>query len=54
MHPAYKHLEDARNYPNACKVLDNVFFVGCSPVITEEMIDYIEEVIDLFIAENHA
>lgn len=54
MHPAYKHLEDARNYPNACKVLDNVFFVGCSPVITDEMIDYIEEVIDSFIEENYA
>jgi CDP-6-deoxy-D-xylo-4-hexulose-3-dehydrase len=46
MHPAYKHLESASNYPNACKVLDNVFFVGCSPVITDEMIDYIEEVVN--------
>jgi CDP-6-deoxy-D-xylo-4-hexulose-3-dehydrase len=45
MHPAYKHLEPASNYPNASKVLDNVFFVGCSPVITDEMIDYIEEVV---------
>lgn len=49
MHPAYKHLEPASNYPNACKVLDNVFFVGCSPVITDEMIDYIETVVDFFI-----
>ena len=46
MHPAYKHLESAKNYPNACKVLDNVFFVGCSPVITDEMIDYIGEVVE--------
>lgn len=46
MHPAYKHLESASNYPNASKVLDNVFFVGCSPVITDEMIDYIEEVVE--------
>ena len=46
MHPAYKHLEPASNYPNACKVLDNVFFVGCSPVITDEMIDYIGEVVE--------
>ena len=46
MHPAYKHLESADNYPNACKVLDNVFFVGCSPTITDEMIDYIEEVVE--------
>ena len=46
MHPAYKQLESASNYPNASKVLDNVFFVGCSPVITDEMIDYIEEVVE--------
>ena len=48
MHPAYRHLEDYSNYPNACKVLDNVFFVGCSPVITNEMIDYIEEVVEKY------
>jgi len=46
MHPAYKHLEPASNYPNASKVLDNVFFVGCSPTITDKMIDYIEEVVE--------
>ena len=54
MHPAYKHLEPASNYPNACKILDNVFFVGCSPVITDEMIDYIEEVVNSFNGEHHA
>jgi len=54
MHPAYRHLESANNYPNACKVLDNVFFVGCSPVITDEMIDYIEEVVNSFIGEENA
>lgn len=49
MHPAYKHLEPASNYPNASKVLDNVFFVGCSPVITDEMIDYIGEVVEEYL-----
>tara|TARA_B100000003_G_scaffold47635_2_gene41505 strand:+ start:3393 stop:4691 length:1299 start_codon:yes stop_codon:yes gene_type:complete len=48
IHPAYRHLESAFNYPNAMKVLDNVFFVGCSPVITDSMIEYIEEVINLY------
>ena len=52
MHPAYKHLEPASNYPNASKVLDNVFFVGCSPVITDEMIDYIEEVVEKYKKTN--
>jgi CDP-4-dehydro-6-deoxyglucose reductase, E1 len=45
IHPAYRHLGSAFDYPNAMKVLDNVFFVGCSPTITDEMNDYIEEVI---------
>lgn len=52
MHPAYKHLEPASNYPNSSKVLDNVFFVGCSPVITDPMIEYIEEVVNNFIKSN--
>ena len=45
LHPGYRDLGDGTKYPNASKVLDNVFFVGCAPVITSEMIDYIEEVI---------
>ena len=48
MHPGYRHLDYYRNYPNACKVLDLVFFVGCSPTITEEMIDYVGTVVDSF------
>ena len=45
MHPAYRHIEPASNYPRASEVLDNVFFVGCSPVITMPMLDYIDRVI---------
>jgi CDP-6-deoxy-D-xylo-4-hexulose-3-dehydrase len=52
MHPAYKHLEDASNYPNASKVLDNVFFVGCAPIINDSMIEYIEEVVNEY-KEKH-
>ena len=48
MHPAYRGLESYANYPNSSKVLDNVFFLGCSPVITDPMIDYIEEVVTKF------
>ena len=48
MHPAYRGLEPYGNYPNSCKVLDNVFFLGCSPVVTDPMIDYIEEVVTKF------
>ena len=51
MHPAYKHIEPASNYPEASKVLDNVFFVGTSPVITMPMLDYIDEVVQSYIKE---
>ena len=53
MHPAYKHIESSYNYPNASKVLDNVFFVGCSPVINEDMIEYIGEVVSEYKLEYH-
>jgi len=45
MHPGYKHLDDYKKYPEANKVLDLVFFVGCAPTISQENIDYIEEVL---------
>ena len=51
MHPAYKHIEPASNYPRASEVLDNVFFIGCSPVITVDMLDYIDHVIIKYIKE---
>ncbi len=44
-HPAYKDFGDSSEYPNASRVLDEVFFVGCSPTITDDMISYIEEVV---------
>ena len=48
MHPAYRHLDHMNFYPNANKVLDQVFFIGCHPLYTEEMLQYIEEVIKKF------
>ena len=45
MHPAYRGLDDPNNFPNASAVLDNVFFLGCSPVITVPMLDYIDDII---------
>jgi CDP-6-deoxy-D-xylo-4-hexulose-3-dehydrase len=45
LHPGYKHLDDATKYPNANQVLNKVFFLGCSPTINSNMIDYISEVV---------
>ena len=47
-HPGYRHLGDASKYAKANQVLDKVFFVGCSPTITEEMIDYVDSVVTSF------
>lgn len=46
MHPGYKHLEDYRNFPKANEVMDRVFFIGCPPHYTEEIIGYISEVLN--------
>lgn len=45
LHPAYKHLADYKNYPNANKTLDNVFFLGCTPLYNDNVLNYIDEVI---------
>ncbi len=50
MHPAYKDIDNFKLYPNANEVLDRVFFVGCSPTITAEMITYVEKIVDEFIS----
>lgn len=50
MHPAYREVDDYRKYPAANEVMDRVFFVGCSPTISNEMINYVEIVVDRFIS----
>ena len=48
LHPGYKHLGNFREYPEANKVLSHVFFIGCTPQYTEEILQYIEETIRNF------
>jgi CDP-6-deoxy-D-xylo-4-hexulose-3-dehydrase len=53
LQPAYEGLMDKNevinNYPNARKVTTDTFFLGTSPVITDEQLDYIENVLKSFI-----
>lgn len=44
LHPGYAHLDNYELYPNSNKVLSNVFFIGCPPSYTEEVLTYINEV----------
>ena len=51
MQPAYSHLVgdmDLNDFPVAKKVTTDTFFLGTSPVITEEQIEYIGVIIDGF------
>lgn len=44
MHPAYESLGGFKDYPNACEVLDRVFFLGCSPNLSRDDLKYISTV----------
>lgn len=52
MQPAYEGMMVDLNlrtkYPNATKVTTDTFFLGTSPVITDEQLDYIEVVVNKF------
>jgi CDP-6-deoxy-D-xylo-4-hexulose-3-dehydrase len=45
LHPGYSFLDDYKQYPEANKVLDKVFFIGAAPHYTKEVFDYINQVI---------
>lgn len=48
LHPGFSFLDDYRLYPEANKVLDKVFFIGCAPHYNENVFNYVEKVIKKF------
>lgn len=48
MHPGYSELGDYREFPEANKVLDKVFFIGAAPHYTDQVFDYVETVVKKF------
>jgi CDP-6-deoxy-D-xylo-4-hexulose-3-dehydrase len=56
LQPAYSHLIDAekviKDFPIARKVTTDTFFLGCSPVITLEQIDYIKTIVDKYFSNE--
>lgn len=55
LQPGYSHLDTVgavTAYPNATMATTNTFFLGTSPVIREEHINYIESVLDDFMANR--
>lgn len=47
-HPGYKHLGKAADFPNAQLALSHVFFLGCPPFYTSDVLTYIYTVIQDF------
>jgi CDP-6-deoxy-D-xylo-4-hexulose-3-dehydrase len=49
LQPAYRYLDDTHDahtrYPVATKVTKDTLFLGTSPVITEEQLDYVEQTV---------
>lgn len=57
LQPGYVHLcngDPLKMYPNATKATTNTFFLGTSPVILDEHIDYIETILDKFFESRKA
>ena len=52
LQPAYNGLIDNNDviskYPNARKITTDTFFLGTSPVITNNQLDYVEEIVEKF------
>jgi len=43
LHPAYKHLGNAKDYPRAMQVLNKVFFLGTAPTLSSDDLDFVRE-----------
>ena len=50
IHPAFKGLDDYKDYPNSNLALSHVFFVGCNPSFTSEVIEYVQEKLKSFVS----
>jgi len=54
-HRPYAHLGNPHDFPQACKVMEDTFFIGVHPMMTDPMIDYVQQMLDGFLkkCENH-
>jgi len=48
LHPAYKHLDNWKNYPQANNILEKVFFIGCSPTLSQDNISHLKSVVSAY------
>jgi CDP-6-deoxy-D-xylo-4-hexulose-3-dehydrase len=52
LHPAYKHLGNAKDYPNAYEVLKRVFFLGTAPILMSNDLSYIKKNLEEFLGST--
>ena len=52
LHPAYKHLGNAKDYPNAYEVLKRVFFLGTAPTLMSNDLSYIKKNLEEFLGST--
>ena len=45
-HPGYRHLGHSTEFTLSNQAMDRVFFIGCAPHYTEEILNYIAEVVE--------
>lgn len=50
-HPPYAHLGNAKDYPNACRVMERTFFIGVHPGMTCDMVGYVKDCLDTFLKQ---
>jgi CDP-6-deoxy-D-xylo-4-hexulose-3-dehydrase len=48
-HRPYAHLGNPHDYPQACKVMEDTFFIGVHPMMTAPMIEYVQQTLDDFL-----
>lgn len=45
LHPGFQHLGNYKDYPNSNLALSHVFFLGCTPLYNDSVLNYIKDVI---------
>jgi CDP-6-deoxy-D-xylo-4-hexulose-3-dehydrase len=48
LHPAYRHLDNWKNYPLSNNILEKVFFIGCSPTLSKDNLEHLQAVITAY------
>ena len=46
LHPGFAHLGDYKQFTNSNLALSHVFFIGCTPLYNQNVLDYIKQVIE--------